>query len=535
MKTPDLKDSKLKKILTTSNTSDVIAVNNWWCKDQDDEDDETKWRKLEHKGVLFPPRYENQNIGVLYKQQPIKLNDEQEELATFWAGLTENPIKDNPIAQRNFFAAFKKSLGSEYNCSSLEDFDFSRLWQAILDRRLFNKNKTKEEKQADKLKKQELEENFAYALIDGVSEKISNYTIEPPGIFRGRGEHPKSGTIKSRILPEHVTINIGLDDPVPKCDLPGHAWKDIVSQQEVTWLASYRDPENDKSTTYVFLSANSKFKGLNDMKKYEKAKVLKDKIEEIRKKYMEMVGSSSSESKQLGVATYLIDRLALRVGNEKKSDEADTVGCCSLRVEHVKFEEGNKVVFDFLGKDSMRYFNTVEVDPKVFENMKNFARGKSGKDDLFELINASKLNEFLKGLMDNLSAKVFRTFNASFTLQRELDKEDMIEEVLEEKLKYYKKANRDVAILCNHQKTVGKNYDQTTEKLQIEMDDLKDYLKELENHLKGAKSKKEKKKENENEKKRVFPVEKTKTKKLIETIKEKIRKLEAKVDDRVDD
>ena len=36
------------------------------------------------------------------------------------------------------------------------------------------------------------------------------------------------------------------------------------------------------------------------------------------------------------VALYFIDKLALRAGNEKDSDEAaDTVGCCSLRVEHI--------------------------------------------------------------------------------------------------------------------------------------------------------------------------------------------------------
>ncbi len=65
---------------------------------------------------------------------------------------------------------------------------------------------------------------------------------------------------------------------------------------------------------------------------------------------------------QLGVCTYLIDRLALRVGNEKGEDEADTVGCCSIRVEHISFSEGNNVTFDFLGKDSMPYHNTVAVD-----------------------------------------------------------------------------------------------------------------------------------------------------------------------------
>jgi DNA topoisomerase-1 len=52
--------------------------------------------------------------------------------------------------------------------------------------------------------------------------------------------------------------------------------------------------------------------------------------------------------------------LALRAGNEKDEDEADTVGCCSLRVEHVKLHKevediGDYVVeFDFLGKDSIR-------------------------------------------------------------------------------------------------------------------------------------------------------------------------------------
>ncbi len=41
----------------------------------------------------------------------------------------------------------------------------------------------------------------------------------------------------------------------------------------------------------------------------------------------------------MGTATYLIDILALRVGNEKSEDEADTVGTCSLRAEHIKIEK----------------------------------------------------------------------------------------------------------------------------------------------------------------------------------------------------
>jgi DNA topoisomerase-1 len=72
----------------------------------------------------------------------------------------------------------------------------------------------------------------------------------------------------------------------------------------------------------------------------------------------------------------LIDKLALRVGNEKGEDEADTVGCCSLRVEHIRFEAENNITLDFLGKDSMRYLNTIPVEPIVYKLLQSFTAGK---------------------------------------------------------------------------------------------------------------------------------------------------------------
>ncbi len=42
---------------------------------------------------------------------------------------------------------------------------------------------------------------------------------------------------------------------------------------------------------------------------------------------------------------YFIDKLALRAGNEKDADEsADTVGCCSLRVEHISMYPCNIIL-----------------------------------------------------------------------------------------------------------------------------------------------------------------------------------------------
>ena len=88
-------------------------------------------------------------------------------------------------------------------------------------------------------------------------------------------------------------------------------------------------------------------------------------------------------------AMYFIDVLALRAGNEKGEDEADTVGCCSLRCEHVTLEPPNTIVFDFLGKDSIRFFKEVEVEPQIFKNIRIFKENKDAGDALFDRVNVS--------------------------------------------------------------------------------------------------------------------------------------------------
>ena len=129
-------------------------------------------------------------------------------------------------------------------------------------------------------------------MIDGDLEKVSNCLVEPPGIFRGRGEHPFAGRLKSRIVPEYVSINIGPENPIPICQIPGHAWKKVISNSDATWLCHFRDETNSKSSgKYVFLAAESKIKGENDRKKYEKARRLKTRIESIRKNYEEKMRS----------------------------------------------------------------------------------------------------------------------------------------------------------------------------------------------------------------------------------------------------
>ena len=78
------------------------------------------------------------------------------------------------------------------------------------------------------------------------------------------------------------------------------------------------------------------------------------------------------------------------------------------------------VEFDFLGKDSIQYHNDVAVEKRVFKNLTLFKDGKKTGDDLFDRLNTSILNEYLTSLMPGLTAKVFRTYNASITLQEQL-------------------------------------------------------------------------------------------------------------------
>jgi DNA topoisomerase IB len=77
-----------------------------------------------------------------------------------------------------------------------------------------------QEKLRLKEEKMEAETKYMYALVDGRKEKVGNFRVEPPGLFRGRGEHPKMGKLKARIYPRDITINIGKGVPIPSHPYP---------------------------------------------------------------------------------------------------------------------------------------------------------------------------------------------------------------------------------------------------------------------------------------------------------------------------
>lgn len=213
----------------------------------------------------------------------------------------------------------------------------------------------------------------------------------------------------------------------------------------------------------------------------------------------------------IATALYFIDYLALRVGNEKGADEADTVGVSSLRVEHVKLGPENSVTLDFLGKDSIRYTKTITVDDIVYSNLQEFSKNKSPEDDLFDKMRSTDLNKYLQDFMPGLTAKVFRTFNASSLFQKELnnvskkmdnkvDTQGQTGEVaqdikkIDETLKVatlldgLNHANIKVALLCNHQKQVSKTFDTQISKIKTRVKDVKKKLVKLKTEYKNSES-----------------------------------------------
>ncbi|XP_021849643.1 DNA topoisomerase 1 alpha isoform X1 [Spinacia oleracea] len=516
--------SKLKKVNKKSKKIIKKSSYSKSSKELPSSGDGQKWTTLVHSGVIFPSPYQPHGVKMLYNGKPVNLTPEQEEVATMYAVMLETDYIKKEKFNENFFSDWKKILGKNHVIQDLSKCDFRPIHEWHLSEKEKKKQMTSEEKKEVKEEKLKLEEKYMWAIVDGVKEKVGNFRVEPPGLFRGRGEHPKMGKLKKRIYPRDITINIGKDAPIPECPIPGQSWKEVRHDNTVTWLAYWNDPINPKEFKYVFLAASSTLKGQSDKEKYEKARKLKDYIEGIRTTYTNNFGSKDMTRQQIAVATYLIDRLALRAGNEKDDDEADTVGCCTLKVENVKPLDPPILEFDFLGKDSIKYYKQFEADPAVYKAVKKFREGKSGSDDLFDKLDTSKLNTHLKELMPGLTAKVFRTFNASVTLDDMLAKGGAGSGEVPEKIANYQHANKEVAIICNHQRTVSKSHSAQMDRLQTRIDEAKAELSELETDLARAKKGKPPLKDSNGKQKRNLSPEAIEKK--IQSAKTKIDKYE---------
>uniref|UniRef100_A0A8C5EKY3 DNA topoisomerase I n=1 Tax=Gouania willdenowi TaxID=441366 RepID=A0A8C5EKY3_GOUWI len=496
--------------------------------------DGSKWRFLEHNGPVFAPSYEPlpDKVKFFYDGKHMKLSPPAEEVATFFAKMLDHEYSTKDIFRKNFFKDWRKEMTSEEKSkiTDLNKCNFSQMNDYFKAQSEARKQMTKEEKRKIKEENERLLQEYGFCIMDNHKERIGNFRIEPPGLFRGRGDHPKMGMLKRRIRPEDIIINCSKDSKQPKPP-PGKKWKEVRHDNKVTWLASWTE-NIQGSIKYIMLNPSSRIKGEKDWQKYETARRLKKCVDRLRTQYRDDWKSKEMRIRQRAVALYFIDKLALRAGNEKEEGEtADTVGCCSLRVEHIqlypKMDEQEFVVeFDFLGKDSIRYYNKIPVEKRVFKNLQLFLENKQPEDDLFDRLNTSILNKHLQELMDGLTAKVFRTYNASITLQQQLKELTTSDDSIPAKILSYNRANRAVAILCNHQRAPPKTFEKSMQNLQTKIDEKQIQLSTARKQLKAAKA--DHKASHDDKSKKTVEVKR----KAVQRIEEQLMKLQVQATDR---
>ena len=431
-----------------------------------------KWKQLRHNGVAFPQPYEPKNLTVRIRGEIVQLSPEAEELAYAWGKKRTTPYVQDPVFQSNFLSDFLKLVPARYTGAKMAEADFSPVHEFQAKEEQLKSDPGHKKKLAAQRKelRLRLKEKYGYAEIDGTKTEVANWMVEPPSIFMGRGTHPMRGRWKPRVFPEDVVLNLSEDRPVP----PGK-WKEIVHDHESMWLAYWVD-KLSAVRKYVWPSDISDLRQERDKKKYDMALKLERRISDVREHTEKHLLSPDPRLRKLATVSYLIDNLAMRVGDEKDEDEADTVGASTLRVEHLKFTPHN-VEFDFLGKDSVRWQKTLRVDGQnspIRKNLQEFCAGKKPEDLVFDGITSASVNKFLGEPMKGLTAKVFRTHHSTETVKHYLSKHDGFKPSDPPFLKLYhaRMANLDAAVRCNHKRTPPKTWESTFEKKQVRLTEL---------------------------------------------------------------
>ena len=423
-----------------------------------------KWQTLEHKGVAFPPEYQPRGITIIIRGDELVLNQDLEEIVYAWAKKKDTHYVQDPIFQQNFLSDLQKILPERHRNITINDIDFSMAYQLADEERSMKerekeryktlpKDQKKSIAQARKLERERLKAIYGKAVVDGIEVDVANWLVEPPGLFMGRGQHPMRGRWKPRVRPQDVTLNLGENAPVPEGN-----WKAIVHDHSSTWLATWMESLTGKRK-YVWLHDSAALRQENDKAKYDKAKKLAEREAKVHREVMRRMIKGDGK---VATVAYLILKLAMRVGDEKDPEEADTVGASTLRVEHIAFPQINSsqvIEFNFLGKDSVPWQKRLEVNTEdtraLYDNLKNFMQGKKPSDQIFDSINSRKVNAFLQQIMPGLTAKVFRTCIATRVVQIQLSKSNVDKNSPEaQKIYAAKKANLEAAITCNHKKGI---------------------------------------------------------------------------------
>ncbi len=415
-------------------------------------------KQLHHNGVLIPPQYEGKGLTITMKGNKIKLTDEQEEMALAWAKKVGTPYVEDHVFAKNFHRDFSKKLGINVKPG---DIDFTEVISFVEEERRWKASLSREERKKlasqRKTQREANKERYGYAWVDSVQVEVANYAVEPSCIFMGRGKHPLRGRWKEGPREEEIELNLSPDAPRPQGRLKGIFW-----EPDAMWIARWQDKLSGKMK-YVWFSDSSILKQRKDIEKFDKAKELQQNLQQVQKHIWEGLNAYDIRRRKIATICFLIDKLKIRVGDEKDPDEADTVGASTLRPEHIRFNGDDTITFNFLGKDSVPHVFTVKLPNDVSRNLKEFSA--NARSTLFDGIGSRHVSEFLDEMMTGLSAKVFRTCYASNGVEMKLKRTRAKPTDPEFWKKYVATmANLEAAKICNHRRTIPKTWKSSLDK-----------------------------------------------------------------------
>ncbi|MCL2134814.1 MAG: DNA topoisomerase I [Candidatus Bathyarchaeota archaeon] len=455
-------------------------------------------KSLMHNGIYVPP-YDLRGFNIKIQGQTITLTKKSEPMAVAWVRriLSTTISPPDQVFIKNFMREFLDQIKKEnVNANYLDKFtskylesidksstnqtndkdqleiDFSEIKRFILDEKTKKEAITSEEKknQAEdrKIKRLEMKEKFGYAEVDGKKLEVANWTSEPSCLFAGRGDHPQRGRWKEGPSQEDITLNLSPDAPIPE------GWK-ITWEPTRMYVAKWIDKLTGK-VKYVWFSDTAFLKQNREREKFQKAETLGKKIGQVENHINKNLKAKDVERRKVATVAWLIFAVNMRVGDEKDPDEADTVGAITLRDEHITIES-DKITFDFLGKDSVRWVKTIQAPPRVIENIEEFKKDKT-KQYLFEGIVSGKVSKFLSEAVPKLTAKVFRTWKCTKTLKEELEKSGVTKTDPVYKKNYAAKmANLKVAEVANHKRKIPPTFDDRLKKKEENLENLQLQLK----------------------------------------------------------
>jgi DNA topoisomerase-1 len=80
--------------------------------EEEPKEEGVKWKSLEHKGPVFAPLYEPlpDNIHFYYEGKRMRLSEQTEEIAGFYARMLDHDYTTKDLFNNNFFKDWRKVL-----------------------------------------------------------------------------------------------------------------------------------------------------------------------------------------------------------------------------------------------------------------------------------------------------------------------------------------------------------------------------------------------------------------------------------------